>query len=129
MTKQIAFFIFFAIMMGVFTYTIMRYIKYFGITKKGFKVDNIGQRAMTTLLVAFGQTKILQRPVIGMLHAVVWWGFMVTTIGTGEMVFDGLLGTERILGFMGPLYSGIVASGDIFAALISPAPSSFSAGW
>ncbi len=118
MTKQIAFLIFFLIMMGVFGYTISRYVKYFKVTKKGFKVDDIGQRIKTTLLVAFGQTKILRRPVIGLLHALVWWGFIVITIGTGEMVVDGILGTERVLSFLGPLYSGIVASGDIFAAII-----------
>jgi heterodisulfide reductase subunit C len=118
MSKQIAFFLFFLIAMGVFSYTVMRYINYFKVTKKGFKVDRIGERAWITFLVAFGQTKILRRPAIGMLHALVWWGFIVITVGTAEMVIDGLSGSERIFGFLGPIYTGIVASGDIFAGII-----------
>ena len=55
---------------------------------------------------------------IGLLHALVYWGFLVITIGSAEMVIDGLVKTERILSFMGPVYSVITASGDLFAAFI-----------
>jgi heterodisulfide reductase subunit C len=34
------------------------------------------------------------------------------------MVLDGIFGTDRVLSFLGPLYSVITASGDIFALLI-----------
>lgn len=117
--KQIAFIIFLLIALGIFSYTCYRLYLFFSITRSGFKVDRIGERIKTTLLVAFGQTKILRRPVIGFLHALVWWGFIVITIGTAEMVFDGILGTERIFAqFTGKFYDLLSASGDIFAAII-----------
>lgn len=118
MTKQIAFLIFLAAALGVFSFTIYRLSRYFSFTKKGFKVDRIPERIKTTLRVAFGQTKIMRRPVVGAMHALVWWGFLVVTVGTGEMVLDGLSGHERILSFMGPVYDIIIASGDIFAIII-----------
>lgn len=118
MTKQLAFLIFFAVGMGVFGYTVSRFVKYFKVTRKGYKLDRIGERIKITLLVAFGQTKILRKPMIGFLHALVWWGFIVITIGTAEMVIDGLAGTHRVFQFLGPVYTFIVASGDIFAAII-----------
>lgn len=117
--KQISFIIFLLISLGIFSYTCYRLYLFFSITKKGFKIDRIGERIKTTLLVAFGQTKILRRPVIGMMHALVWWGFIVITIGTAEMVFDGILGTERIFAsFTGKFYDVVSASGDIFALII-----------
>ncbi len=67
------------------------------------------------LNVAFGQTKIFRRPVIGFLHALVFWGFCVILIGSIEMMIDGLAGTERSLRVLGVLYHIIIASGDIFA--------------
>lgn len=120
--KQLAFLIFLAVALGIFAYTCYRLYLFFSITRSGFKVDRIGERIKTTLLVAFGQTKILRRPVIGFLHALVWWGFIVITIGTAEMVFDGIFGTERIFArFMGKFYDILTASGDFFAAIIAVA--------
>ena len=69
--------------------------------------------------VAFGQTKIFRRPVIGMFHALVFWGFCVIIFGSIEMVIDGLSGSERVLQFLGPVYNIIMASGDIFALLVA----------
>ena len=40
--------------------------------------------------VAFGQTKIFRKPVIGFFHALVFWGFCVIIFGSIEMVIDGL---------------------------------------
>jgi heterodisulfide reductase subunit C/nitrate reductase gamma subunit len=54
-----------------------------------------------------------------LFHALVFWGFCVIIFGSIEMVIDGLTGTERALKFLGPVYNIIMASGDIFALLVS----------
>jgi heterodisulfide reductase subunit C len=69
--------------------------------------------------VALGQTKIFRRPVTGTLHALVFWGFCVIAFGTIEMVIDGITGAERSLHILGPLYSVISASGDIFGVVVA----------
>lgn len=118
--KQIAFILFLLVALGVFAYTCYRLYLFFSITRKGFKVDQIGERIKTTLLVALGQTKIFRRPVIGLMHALVWWGFIVITIGSAEMVIDGITGNERIFStFAGGFYDLLSASQDIFAAIIA----------
>lgn len=71
------------------------------------------------LSVAFGQTKIFRRPVIGLAHALVFWGFCVILIGSVEMIIDGVAGTERVLRFWGPVYNIIMASGDVFALIVA----------
>ena len=119
MTEQIAFFIFLAVMLGAFGFTSYRLYHFFKLTKKSFKLDRFGERLSTLMLVAFGQSKILRRPVVGFMHAVVYWGFLVITLGTAEMVLDGVLHQERILGpLLGSVYDFIIGSGEVFAALI-----------
>jgi heterodisulfide reductase subunit C/nitrate reductase gamma subunit len=118
MSKQIAFIIVTLITLGVFTFTISRIISFFKMTKGAYPISQIGERIKILLQVAFGQTKILRRPVIGLMHALVYWGFLVITIGTVEMILDGLLDTERILSPLGGFYDFVTASGDIFAVII-----------
>jgi len=121
MVRQIIFAIVLLITLTVFAYTVNRLIAYFRFTRKGFPVKDILKRLGVVLEVAIGQTKIFRQPVIGLMHALVFWGFCVILIGSIEMVIDGLAGTERILSFLGPLYSFIMASGDIFALVIAVA--------
>jgi heterodisulfide reductase subunit C/nitrate reductase gamma subunit len=119
MTKQIVFAISLLVTIGVFSYTINRIVSFFKLTRAGFPVNNIGRRLSIMLEVAFGQTKIFRKPVIGFFHALVFWGFCVILFGSIEMVIDGLTGTDRALEFLGPFYNLIMGSGDIFAFLVA----------
>lgn len=119
MAKQIIFTITLLVTLGVFGYTVRRLIKFFSFTRAAFPVKDFGKRLGVTLEVAFGQTKIFRRPVIGFFHALVFWGFCVILFGSLEMVIDGLFGTDRVLQFLGPVYSFIMASGDIFALIVA----------
>lgn len=116
--KQISFAIFLFVFSGLFAFTVFRLVSFFKLTKETYPINRIGERLNILLLVAFGQSKILRRPAIGLMHALVYWGFLVITIGSAEMVIDGLFGSERIFGILGPVYTFIVASGDLFAAFI-----------
>jgi heterodisulfide reductase subunit C/nitrate reductase gamma subunit len=121
MTKQIVFLIALLVTLGVFAYTVRRLAGFFRITRSGFPVREIGKRIGVMMEVAIGQTKIFRRPVMGLLHALVFWGFCVILIGSIEMVIDGLSGSERILSFLGIAYDIIMASGDLFALIIAVA--------
>ncbi len=118
MLKQIFFAIALLATLGVFAYTTRKFIALFKLTKKAFPVKDIGQRINRTLAVAFGQTRIMRKPILGLMHALVFWGFCVILIGSIEIVIDGLFGTERALSFLGPVYNIIIASGDVFAFVI-----------
>ena len=119
MTKQIIFALILLITIGAFTLTISRIVSFFRFTRPAFPVKDFRKRIKVMLKVAFGQTKIFRRPVIGLFHAFVFWGFCVIILGSVEMVIDGLSGTERVLKFLGPIYNIIMASGDIFALLVA----------
>lgn len=118
MTKQILFSLALLLTLLAFAWTMRRIFHYFKFTKKQ-KLHHLPARIMETLEVAIGQTKIFRHPVMGLLHALVFWGFLVILIGSIEMVLDGLFGTERMLQVLGPVYTFFMASGDIFAAIIA----------
>ena len=117
-TKQILFTLFAVAAFGFFGWTASRILRLFRLTKSTGPVDRIADRTIITLKVAFGQTKMFRRLTSGLLHALVWWGFLVITIGTGEMIIDGFAGTERVLGGLGGFYHFVTWSGDVFAAII-----------
>ncbi len=118
MLKQILFSLSLLLTLGVFAYSVWRYYLRFKLTKK-HPITDLGIRFNIMLKVAIGQNKILRKPVVGLIHALVFWGFIVITIGSIEMVIDGLSGSERVLGFLGGFYSFIVGSGDIMALFIA----------
>ena len=119
MTKQIAFIITLLLTIGAFSFTLYRLIGFFKLTRPAFPVKDFGKRFRVMMNVAFGQTKIFRKPVIGFFHALVFWGFCVIIFGSIEMVVDGLSGADRALKFFGVLYNIIIASGDIFALLVA----------
>jgi heterodisulfide reductase subunit C len=118
MIRQIVFAIALLITLGVFGWTVRRIARFFSFTRPAFRVGDLWKRIVVTFEVAFVQEKILRRPVIGGLHALVFWGFCVILFGSIEMVIDGLFGFHRSLQFLDPLYDFIIASGDIFALIV-----------
>ena len=119
MIKQIIFAITLILTLGVFAFTISRLVSYFRYTKANFPILGFGKRFIVTIKVAIGQTKIFRRPAIGFVHAIVFWGFCVITFGSIEMVLDGLSGNEKSLSNLGWLHTIIMASGDVFALLVT----------
>ncbi len=119
MVKQIVFAFALLVTLGVFTYTVLRLISFFRFTKAGFPIRDFGKRTRVMLNVAIGQTKIFRHPVMGFLHALVFWGFCVIIFGSIEMVIDGLFGVERSLKVLGGFHNVIMASGDVFALLVA----------
>ena len=117
--KQIIFAATLLLTLGIFAYTVNRLLGFFKYTRKTFPVRDLGKRFQIMLNVAFGQTKIFRRPVIGFLHALVFWGFCVILVGSIEMVIDGLTGSDRALSMLGVLYNIMIATGDVFTLIIA----------
>ncbi len=124
MLKQIIFAITLLLTFAVFFWTISRLFRYFKFTKPK-KIGHFGKRIWITIKVAFFQDKILRRPWVGIMHALIWWGFILILFGSLEMVIDGLFGTEKIFQFMGGFYDFMMAGGDIFAPIIALATLGF----
>ncbi|MCS6905855.1 MAG: Fe-S oxidoreductase, partial [Bacteroidia bacterium] len=81
--------------------------------------DNPRQRWLTMLRVAVGQSKMVVRPVAGIMHLFVYIGFLVINIEVLEILIDGLAGTHRILAsWIGPFYPLLTALAEFFMVLV-----------
>lgn len=68
--------------------------------------------------VALGQGKMVNRPVAGILHILVYVGFVLINIEVLEIVLDGIFGTHRLFAFMGRFYDFLIAFFEILAFLV-----------
>ena len=83
------------------------------------RTDQSKQRWGNMARIALGQSKMVKRPIAGILHIVVYIGFILINIELLEIVVDGIIGTHRIFApFLGGFYNFLIASFEICAALV-----------
>ena len=71
--------------------------------------DNPSQRLFMMLRIAFGQKKMFDRPIVGLLHFIVYSGFLLINVEVLEIVLDGILGTHRLFApFLGEIYTVLI---------------------
>ncbi|EAR15300.1 MULTISPECIES: (Fe-S)-binding protein [Robiginitalea] len=80
----------------------------------GTRAERFGNMAR----IALGQQKMVVRPVAGLLHVIVYLGFIIINIEVLEIIIDGIFGTHRIFAFLGPVYDVLIATFEILALLV-----------
>lgn len=80
--------------------------------------DNKPLRWKIMARVALGQSKMMTRPIPAILHIFVYVGFIIINIEVLEILIDGVAGTHRVLSFLGPLYTFLIATFEILAVLV-----------
>jgi len=68
--------------------------------------------------IALGQSKMVRRPIAGILHIIVYVGFVIINIEVLEIIIDGLFGTHRIFSEIGSLYGILIGTFEILAFLV-----------
>ncbi|MFN9151520.1 MAG: Fe-S oxidoreductase, partial [Bacteroidota bacterium] len=102
--KNIAFLIVLLAAAGIFARNASRLIAWLNVGKPDNRFDRIPERLRTTLVVGFGQSKILRDRVAGPIHAGIFWGFLVLLFSAAEMILEGL-NDAWSFNFLGPVYS------------------------
>lgn len=80
--------------------------------------ENTPLRWKNMAKIALGQTKMVVRPIAGILHVIVYVGFIIINIEVLEIIIDGLFGTHRIFAPLGPVYDFLIGSFEILALLV-----------
>lgn len=81
--------------------------------------DNKAARWNNVLLLAFGQKKMFQKPLVGIMHFFVYAGFVIINIEIIEIVLDGIFGTHRMFaGALGNFYPFLINTFEILALLV-----------
>ena len=76
-------------------------------------------RWRNVLLMAFGQKRMFDKPLVALLHFIVYAGFIIINIEVMEIVLDGILGTHRLFApVLGSFYSFVVNFFEILAFLV-----------
>jgi len=68
--------------------------------------------------IALGQGKMVVRPVAGILHIIVYLGFIIINIEVLEIVLDGILGTHRLFAPLGFAYDLLIGIFEVLALLV-----------
>ena len=107
-----------AIGVGYFTMNVKKLIRNINLGRDVNRKDNSSERWKNMAMIAIGQSKMVKRPISGILHIIVYAGFIIINIEVIEIIIDGLFGTHRILSFMGSFYDVLIASFEILAVLV-----------
>lgn len=83
------------------------------------RTDQPARRFSTMLRIAFGQKKMFDRPLIGVLHFAVYAGFLLINVEVLEIVLDGASGQHRIFApFLGSFYTFLIGFFEFLAVAV-----------
>jgi len=115
---NIIFAVILALGIGFFVRNIRKLKRNIELGRDSHRNDRSSERWQNMIRVALGQSKMVSRPIAGILHVLVYVGFVIINIEVLEIVIDGLLGTHRIFAFAGGFYDFLIASFEILALLV-----------
>src|SRR5258705_12811098 len=120
MTAGSAVFLFVVVLAtGFFSLNVQRLVSYLRLGYAEDRTDHPLTRLKNVLVIGIAQKKIFRDPVAGPMHALIFWGFAVLTVGTVEILIEGVFPSFSYRRFLPDLlYRGYAASQDVFAVLV-----------
>ncbi|WP_437372014.1 4Fe-4S dicluster domain-containing protein [Maribacter litoralis] len=103
---------------GFFVKNISKLKRNIFLGKDASLTDNKPQRWKNMAKIALGQTKMVVRPIAGILHIIVYVGFVIINIEVLEIILDGIFGTHRMFAVLGPVYDFLIGSFEVLALLV-----------
>ena len=103
---------------GFFTLNIKKIFRNIKLGKDLDRSDNIKARWTNMAKIALGQSKMVKRPISGLLHIIVYIGFIIINIEVLEIIIDGLFGTHRVFSNFGVFYSFLIGTFEVLALLV-----------
>ncbi len=100
---------------GYFAFNVKKLIRNIKLGRDVNRSDNPGERWANMAMIALGQSKMVKRPVAGILHIIVYVGFVIINIELLEIIIDGIFGTHRLFSFMGGFYDVLIGSFEVLA--------------
>ncbi|MDC3051111.1 (Fe-S)-binding protein [Bacteroidota bacterium] len=104
---------------SLFIYNFKKILSNIRLGRDENRSDNPRLRLNNMLRVAFGQSKMIRRPIAGILHLIVYVGFIIINIELLEIIIDGIFGSHRIFSsFFPKFYNFIIGSFEVLALLV-----------
>lgn len=115
---NILFLIILSLGFGYFALNVKKLIRNIKLGQDVNRTDNSAERWKNMAMIALGQSKMVKRPIAGILHIIVYVGFIIINLELLEIIIDGIFGTHRVFSFMGIFYDILIASFEILAVLV-----------
>lgn len=105
---------------GLFAKSLLKIYRNIRLGREINRSDRKPERWETMTRVAMGQSRMVKRPVAGILHLFVYVGFVIINIELVEIVVDGIFGTHRFLAtiFGHTFYNFFTATLEVLALLV-----------
>src|ERR1043165_2264304 len=114
--------ILFILLAAIATWIFMRKVKFIRRNinlGRDEKFEPHPDRWRNVLLIAFGQKRMFDKPLVALLHFAVYAGFIIINIEILEIVLDGIFGTHRLFApSLGSFYSFVINFFEILAFLV-----------
>lgn len=81
------------------------------------RFSDVGKRIWKVIGIGIGQAKIFRDPVAGLMHALIFWGFLVLITAVTEAFIQGFY-SGFSLGMLGAVSQVFFASQDLFGVLV-----------
>jgi heterodisulfide reductase subunit C len=100
---------------ALFTRNIRRVVRNIRLGRDQVINDRPADRWSEMVRVALGQSKLVSRPVAGLMHVLIYAGFIIINIEVLEIIIDGLFGTHRVGALLGPVYDVLIGCFELLA--------------
>ena len=118
MISSIIFCFLFFISILLFTYNLRKIIRNIGLGKSKDRSDHLYKRIGILLRAGMGQSKMFDKPIVGILHFLIYLGFIIINIEVIEIIIDGIFNQHRTFAIFGNLYTVLINSFEILAVLM-----------
>ena len=107
---------------AIFVLVIARHLRVFAaarpVVEQPRPLGQIGRRLGGLVEYALVQTKMFKDPRAGLMHAGIFWGFVLLTIGTANIVTGGIIQTALTAPFGGAVWAAISAMQNVVAVIV-----------
>ncbi|HET6151116.1 MAG TPA: (Fe-S)-binding protein [Polyangia bacterium] len=130
--KRIIFAMLLAAALGMFAWTLRRFARLLRAGRPEARSDRIGERVQSVLAYFFGQRKVIEKTTLparrwprlvtaigSKYHFVIFWGFIIITVGSGETLAQGLFPSFSLVGLLGaPVGEALYSTMDVSNLLV-----------
>src|SRR6185295_1009995 len=102
----------------IFGVVMARHLRIFAVARPSRPFANVPRRIVSLVEYALAQRKMFRDLRAGLLHAGIFWGFVLLTIGTANIVTGGLVQAVLSIPLDGALWVAVTAMQNVIAVIV-----------
>jgi Fe-S oxidoreductase/nitrate reductase gamma subunit len=101
-----------------FCLVMARHLRIFAVARPSNPFGSVPRRVVGLVDYAFAQRKMFKDPRAAIMHAGIFWGFVLLTIGTANIVTGGLIQAVISIPWNGALWTAITVMQNVVAVIV-----------